>query len=235
MDTNQVIKAIGEAAANTKPAQEYCFLWLDHWSTCMTKSEWSGWMQAIFSVMAIIFASMAPFWQEARSERKSLKITSLRLKESRIAFLNAYDRLVNLRDNVKKCERVEKLKGHLETYNKNIQNLLLPDVHEAIEFKRADLEGGLGILLAQSLNEYKKLNDEINVMFDQNINPVAYAVNRVSFDFNFENNYARVVRDVIKSIGELDSYIEDRVFKSRFFNKMALLLWKARIFRLGSR
>lgn len=38
------------------PAPEFCFLWIDHWSTCMTKGEWSGWMQAIFSVLAIAAA-----------------------------------------------------------------------------------------------------------------------------------------------------------------------------------
>lgn len=38
------------------PVQEYCLLWIDHWSTCMTKGEWSGWMQAVFSVVAILAA-----------------------------------------------------------------------------------------------------------------------------------------------------------------------------------
>ncbi|ADU36927.1 hypothetical protein [Variovorax paradoxus] len=38
------------------PATEYCFLWIDWWPLCMTKAEWSGWMQAIFSVAAIIAA-----------------------------------------------------------------------------------------------------------------------------------------------------------------------------------
>ncbi|QOF80314.1 hypothetical protein [Variovorax sp. 38R] len=38
------------------PAPEYCFLWIDWWPLCMTKAEWSGWMQAIFSVAAIAAA-----------------------------------------------------------------------------------------------------------------------------------------------------------------------------------
>lgn len=37
-------------------APEYCFLWIDWWPLCMTKAEWSGWMQAIFSVAAIFAA-----------------------------------------------------------------------------------------------------------------------------------------------------------------------------------
>lgn len=35
---------------------EYCVLGIDWWPLCMTKAEWSGWMQAIFSVLAIGFA-----------------------------------------------------------------------------------------------------------------------------------------------------------------------------------
>ena len=38
------------------PFQEYCFLWIDHWSTCMSKAEWSGWMQAIGAVLALFIA-----------------------------------------------------------------------------------------------------------------------------------------------------------------------------------
>jgi hypothetical protein len=53
MDANQLIKALSDAAGAAKPPQEYCLLGLDWWATCMTKAEWSGWMQAIFSVIAI--------------------------------------------------------------------------------------------------------------------------------------------------------------------------------------
>lgn len=47
MNADELIEGIGKSVAATKPAQEYCFLWVDHWSMCMTKSEWSGWVQAI--------------------------------------------------------------------------------------------------------------------------------------------------------------------------------------------
>lgn len=53
MEANQLIKALGDAAAAVKPPQEYCFLWIDWWATCMTKAEWSGWMQAIGAVVAL--------------------------------------------------------------------------------------------------------------------------------------------------------------------------------------
>lgn len=48
---------------------EYCFLAVDHWSTCMSKAEWSGWMQAIFSVAAICAAIGIAWWQR-RSEHR---------------------------------------------------------------------------------------------------------------------------------------------------------------------
>lgn len=51
-------------------AAEYCFLWINHWSFCMTKSEWSGWVQAIGSIAAIVFAVILPLWLEQRSKRR---------------------------------------------------------------------------------------------------------------------------------------------------------------------
>lgn len=63
MDANQLIKALGDAATAAKPPQEYCFLWIDWWATCMTKAEWSGWMQAIGSAIALLIAVAIPYLQ----------------------------------------------------------------------------------------------------------------------------------------------------------------------------
>lgn len=52
------------------PSPEYCLLWIDHWSSCMTKAEWSGWVQAYGSVAAIVFAVCLPLWLESRRIRK---------------------------------------------------------------------------------------------------------------------------------------------------------------------
>jgi hypothetical protein len=49
---------------------EYCFLWIDHWSLCMTRAEWSGWVQALGSVAAIVFAVLLPLFLERRKRRK---------------------------------------------------------------------------------------------------------------------------------------------------------------------
>lgn len=35
---------------------DYCLFWIDSWVTCMPKSEWATWVQAIGSVLAIVFS-----------------------------------------------------------------------------------------------------------------------------------------------------------------------------------
>jgi len=59
MDANQLAEALARAVEIARPAQEYCIAATsDHWWTvCMTKAEWSGWMQALFSVVAIGFSA----------------------------------------------------------------------------------------------------------------------------------------------------------------------------------
>lgn len=42
---------------------EYCLLWVDWWPLCMSKTEWSGWMQALGSIAAILIA-----WRSVRSQ-----------------------------------------------------------------------------------------------------------------------------------------------------------------------
>lgn len=51
-------------------APEFCFLGIDHWSMCMTKAEWSGWVQAFGSIGAIMFAVWLPLWLERRAKRR---------------------------------------------------------------------------------------------------------------------------------------------------------------------
>lgn len=47
------------------PTPEYCLLGFNWWPLCMTKAEWSGWFQAIFSVTAIF----AAIWIARAGER----------------------------------------------------------------------------------------------------------------------------------------------------------------------
>lgn len=45
---------------------EICLLWGDwriqQWWSCMSKAEWAGWMQAIFSVIAILVSAFISMW-----------------------------------------------------------------------------------------------------------------------------------------------------------------------------
>jgi hypothetical protein len=45
------------------PREEYCFLWINWWATCMEKAEWASWVQAVFSVIAIAAALGVAAWQ----------------------------------------------------------------------------------------------------------------------------------------------------------------------------
>jgi hypothetical protein len=56
---------------------EFCLVGIDHWSTCMTKAEWSGWTQAVGAIAAILVGAMAVRWQVRRQAR-----------EARIAAIN---------------------------------------------------------------------------------------------------------------------------------------------------
>ena len=56
--------------------QDYCFLWINHWSTCMTKSEWSSWIQAIGSISAILLSVIIVKWQDNKSRRSHEKIAN---------------------------------------------------------------------------------------------------------------------------------------------------------------
>ncbi|WP_457332982.1 hypothetical protein [Rhizobacter sp. P5_C2] len=54
-------------------APEYCLLWIQHWSTCMTKAEWSGWFQTIGAVVAIVASIGIVRWQQRHEERRTLQ------------------------------------------------------------------------------------------------------------------------------------------------------------------
>lgn len=88
MDANQLIKALGDAAAAAKPPQEYCLLWFwtDWWPMCMTKAEWSGWMQAFGSVAALGIAVWLPYHQKKRAAVEAFALAKHCL-ESQCAIL----------------------------------------------------------------------------------------------------------------------------------------------------
>lgn len=65
MTKDPVIKEIGKAITETPAMQEYCLFWWDWWPMCMTRGEWSGWMQAIGAVAALAIA----IWLSGSPER----------------------------------------------------------------------------------------------------------------------------------------------------------------------
>lgn len=56
---------------NSSP--EYCLFWLDRWWTCMSKSEWSGWMQAIGAILALGLAVTIPVVQTWVARRRAIR------------------------------------------------------------------------------------------------------------------------------------------------------------------
>lgn len=76
MDANQLAEALARAVEAAKPAAEYCLLAKqDHWWTvCMTKAEWSGWMQAIGAVIALLVAIAIPYIQTRHAHAKNFEV-----------------------------------------------------------------------------------------------------------------------------------------------------------------
>ena len=73
MNADQLIENLGKAAAAAQPTDEYCFMWIDWWVTCLTKAEWSGWMQFFGSILALIVAIFVPWWQSKTAAKKQAK------------------------------------------------------------------------------------------------------------------------------------------------------------------
>lgn len=71
MNADQVIESIGNVVAAAKPAQEYCLFYWDVWPMCMTKAEWSGWMQAI-GVLATIGSLAFSIFSEKKKYREEV-------------------------------------------------------------------------------------------------------------------------------------------------------------------
>lgn len=97
MESNQLLDGLARAVEAAKPAQEYCLRVLDQrWWSCLTKAEWSGWMQAIFSVLAIFVSvalSMLIICLDKRSRRLEALCGAVILAEN---LYTATDRALNI-------------------------------------------------------------------------------------------------------------------------------------------
>lgn len=56
--------------ADPTPQADYCLLWIDHWSTCMPRVEWSAWTQAIGAIVAL-FVAVGIASKQARDLRRT--------------------------------------------------------------------------------------------------------------------------------------------------------------------
>lgn len=78
MHTNQFIESIVRAVKGAESSPEFCLRFFEQrWWSCMTKAEWSGWMQAVFSVVAIFAAAVFTWWQ-LRAPRKAAELAEKR-------------------------------------------------------------------------------------------------------------------------------------------------------------
>lgn len=84
MTAQEVYDGLARAVEAAKPAQEYCVLWFwtDWWPMCMTKAEWSGWMQAVFSVAAICFSAHFALKQRRDNESDQIRAGEAREAEA---------------------------------------------------------------------------------------------------------------------------------------------------------
>lgn len=127
MNADQVIQGIGDAVAAAKPAQEYCFLGCQHWSMCMTKSEWSGWMQAISSVVAICASALLAWWF-SRAELRRQHEKNRRVAE--VAALNLVPVLIELSSGLRQIDdKIEASRGtvsleQMERWSQNVRSML---------------------------------------------------------------------------------------------------------------
>ena len=125
--------------------EEYCFLWITHWSTCMTKAEWSGWVQAVGAIVALAVAiGLAAFqlWHSERMQRaqqsESERRQAAHVHHIVVGVVHGAVRYAQshlqaaLRPGDKFTMRVERLEEALRVLNQAILMPLPPDVSRVL-------------------------------------------------------------------------------------------------------
>lgn len=165
MNADQVIEGIGRAVEATKPAQEYCLFWLDLWPMCMTKAEWSGWMQVFGVMIAIHFSARnaLKMWrleksdQQERSDRRA-EVLAMRLTGNVGSFWTLYDRMI-----VELAESPSDISFPLAKRWLD----LLSDSHNEIKESDVDLIGeadrGVGLVLAAAVVNLNRMNEMLRL------------------------------------------------------------------------
>lgn len=68
---------------------QYCVFKIDHWSTCMSKGEWSSWVQAIGTIVALAIAIWAASAQIRHARWLLLDAEAGRI-EARVEFIRSF-------------------------------------------------------------------------------------------------------------------------------------------------
>lgn len=55
-------------------ADEFCLFFIEHWSTCSTKSEWASWIQAFGVISAILLPAVLAMIKRYKSKKFSLMV-----------------------------------------------------------------------------------------------------------------------------------------------------------------
>lgn len=89
MKVQELHDGLARAVEAAKPAEEFCLRMVEQqWWSCMTKAEWSGWMQAIGALIAILASVLIVSFQMNSAERIKQAAAARRVL-SLVAGLNA--------------------------------------------------------------------------------------------------------------------------------------------------
>lgn len=116
--TSEVSKAAKTFIGNS---QEYCLLFIDWWPICMTKSEWAGWMQAFFSVLAIAAAAWIATFQASRARQEVAAREAKEALAKRAAIKAAFRRVRVAVDNAELVLKVND--GSVQTARQHVEQV----------------------------------------------------------------------------------------------------------------
>jgi len=86
-------------------ATEYCLLFCTWWPFCMSKAEWSGWVQAVVSSIAIIVGAGVVIWQVHRGRLEACEREARELDGLARLLIHLTDTAQEARAEKKKLER----------------------------------------------------------------------------------------------------------------------------------
>ncbi|WP_156179791.1 hypothetical protein [Delftia lacustris] len=171
MDANEIYNGIAKAVEAAQPAQEYCLKYFDQtWRTCMTKAEWSGWAQAVFSVFAIFIAAIVPYVENLISRSNKEKEAIVDAQECYRLYrdhFGALDFSLHMAIGaVEMCSDYLHLKLSLDGFREYISKSEGPSKMELLKLERlGDVVEDGGTVGSDFSSNYKKVMNAINSLF----------------------------------------------------------------------